>query len=843
MSRFFAAGSSDSDSSSASDDDYSDSDLASRQSGSNSNSDDSDSDSDSASDASDSDDSDAPAKKGNRFMVGGDSDDSDDDSDDGKKVVKSAKDKRIEEVESCVHLIENAQKINDWVTISSEFDKLNKLAEKAKAAQQLPKIYIATITRLEDVANEAVKAAKTKKMNPANTRALNGLKQRIKKNNRLYEAEIERYKADPDALDEPEPAPEPQQPKVKKDKFAVTPTAAVAGNDDGFATVGKGGKVLEYSAESIFTHLQAVFEARGKKSTNRDEQLFVLAKLKEVAVTPYQKIRVLLATVAARFDFSSGLSQYMPTEAWKRAQAELLELLKLLEQERSYTVLEDAVEHDDEQPAPVPTDEQPIVKIKGSIISYVDRLDDELTRALQNIDPHSQDYVDRLRDEALLYATIVRAQIYVEWNGEKDISRLIMRRMEHLYYKQQVLVTAFEDQAYADLSKDLASKITPREENFPLIQKLANYLYKNGTGLLRTRAMLCHIYNLALEDRYYEARDMLLMSHLQDSIHAADIQTQILHNRTMVQLGLSAFRSGLVVEAQQALSEICGGNRVKELLAQGPSKNVRDPEQERQDKARQLPFHLHLNLELSEFVYLTCSMLMEVPEMARGSKRIISRQFRRTLDFADRQIFSGPPENTRDFIMQASKRLSAGDWHGAYDLLSQIKIIDLMPQPDSIRAMLKQKVKEEGLRTYLFSYAPFYESVKLAQLASLFDLSAEETRMTVSRLIAQDELTATLAADDESLTFFRQDQTRLQVQAVQLAEKAQRLVEQNEQALDIKQPKGEGQHEGGRQTGGGGGEHRRRQQGGGGGFQGDRKGARGGRRQDFGSRLAQKIRA
>jgi translation initiation factor 3 subunit C len=350
--------------------------------------------------------------------------------------------------------------------------------------------------------------------------------------------------------------------------------------------------------------------------------------------------------------------------------------------------------------------------------------------------------------------------------------------------------------------------------------------------------MLCHIYNLALEDRFYEARDMLLMSHLQDSIHAADIQTQILHNRTMVQLGLSAFRSGLVVEAQQALSEICGGNRVKELLAQGPSKNVRDPEQERQDKARQLPFHLHLNLELSEFVYLTCSMLMEVPEMARGSKRVISRQFRRTLDFADRQIFSGPPENTRDFITQASKRLSSGDWQGAYDFLAQIKIIDLMPQPDGIRAMLQQKVKEEGLRTYLFSYAPFYESVALSQLSSLFALSAEETRMLVSRMIAQDELMATLAADDASLTFFRQEQTRLQQQAVQLAERAQRLVEANEQALDIKQPKGEGQQEG-RQMGGG--DHRRRQQGGG--FGGDRRPARGGRRQDFSSRLAQRVRA
>lgn len=726
----------------------------------------------------------------------------------------------------------------ETLLIETEFDKLNKLAEKAKAAHNLPKVYISTISDLEAQSNDAAKAAKSKKMNPANTRALNGLKQRIKKNNRLYESEIARFVADPDYEDEI--TVEAVTPK-QKDSEASKPSSKAskgvsidAEDDDGFATVGKGGKVLEYSVESIFKHLQAVFEARGKKNTNRDEQLNILARLKEVSQTPYQKLRVLLATVAARFDFQANLSQYMPLEAWKRAQNEVTELLELLETEREYTVIEDAPEQDDEQAQPLPTKEVPIVQVRGSIISYVDRLDDELTRALQNIDPHSQEYIDRLRDESALYATVVRAQIYVESNGEKDISRLIMRRLDHLYYKSAPLVEAFEKQAYSALPESLDSRVTPKVEGSTgLIKTLATYLYKNGTGLLRTRAMLCNIYNLALSNDFYEARDLLLMSHLQDTIHGADIQTQILHNRTMVQLGLSAFRNGLIVEAQQALSEICGGNRAKELLAQGPSKNNRDPDQERIDKARQLPFHLHLNIELSECVYLTCSMLMEVPEMARGSKRVISRQFRRTLDFSERQIFTGPPENTRDYIMQAAKSMSNGDWQASYESLTSIKILELMPDLEPIKIMLKQKVREESLRTYLFTYAPYYQSVSLAQLEALFDLSKQETLTIVSKMVVNDELPASLSSDDASLIFQRTETTRLQTQATQLAEKAQRLIEQNESALDIKSQNRDGQRDGDNRP-------RRNNQNYGGQNGGHRQG---GRRQDFSGRLSQKLRA
>ncbi len=117
-------------------------------------------------------------------------------------------------------------------------------------------------------------------------------------------------------------------------------------------------------------------------------------------------------------------------------------LLEILENNSQLVVVEGAEEWEDDEKPPQATGDE-ILKVPGSVVSFVERLDDELTRSLQHIDPHTAEYVERLADETALYANIVRCLLYAEALKQNPklsvpqevVNRVVMRRLEHVYFK------------------------------------------------------------------------------------------------------------------------------------------------------------------------------------------------------------------------------------------------------------------------------------------------------------------------------------------------------------------------------------------------------------------------
>jgi translation initiation factor 3 subunit C len=116
---------------------------------------------------------------------------------DVKRVVRSEKDKRYDALRQIIARIKDKMRIKDFMALTDEFDELNKQLDKSKKViekEGVPLFYIRICFVLEEFLNN-ISAEDKKNLKPANAKAYNTLKHKVKKNNKNYEQKIKEFSA------------------------------------------------------------------------------------------------------------------------------------------------------------------------------------------------------------------------------------------------------------------------------------------------------------------------------------------------------------------------------------------------------------------------------------------------------------------------------------------------------------------------------------------------------------------------------------------------------------------------------------------------------------------------
>ncbi len=685
----------------------------------------------------------APARRSRFLMVS----DSDEDEEGTGRVVKSQKEKAWDEIISNISLINDSIFNDDWNGANINFDRLSKQATKT-ARLGLPPQFFTFLNALENEHMVEMTAAEIKNLDKENAKAFNALRQKSRKVISAHTDNIKRTLNPESAVNDSVLEAFKQQTDNKSEaEESVAPSKTSTTN-------------------AVIRKLQEIIASRGKKNVDRSESLATLKELLSSASNDEQKLQILNALISFEFDMASSASGYMPHALWISAMANIKALGVLL---KSY-----------QQPA---TGEHELIGlptmagIRGSFVSYLYRIDDEYLKALQYIDPHSAEYIQFVRSESELSQVLLAGQSLLEAVANVEAEcQVLMRYMEHIYYQPTAQAT-------------WSAKET------------LDALLARGSDRLKQKALLCFIFHSSICGDYRTARGLFQQHRFQEASASLETGTQIIYNRAMVAMSLCAFRQGFIKDAYFGLHEVCASGRPKELLAQGIQSQKyavpeKTPEQERLERQRQLPSHMHLNVELIDCVFLTCSLILETPQTAffsmksacqQDRKMYQSRHLKRLVEAMERSAYSGPAENSREALVLAARKLACAEWEACLQSVLSVKAWEVsgLPLVGSVREMLEARIKEAALCTFVYSFGPSFDSLLLSYLAESFELEISAVSAVLSKVIAETGLPAVIDEQTGSLKWTVNVQlTKLQEMSLVLADKIQIILDRNEEIAE-----------------------------------------------------------
>lgn len=202
-------------------------------------------------------------------------------------------------------------------------------------------------------------------------------------------------------------------------------------------------------------------------------------------------------------------------------------------------------------------------------------------------------------------------------------------------------------------------------------------------------------------------------------------------------------------------------------------------------------FAIVLKQTISGLLFVDILIITTIKRLLISISFVYSKTFYQQLRSSERQSLVGPPESMREHVVAAAKAMRCGNWSACANFIvnkkMNTKVWDLFYEADRVRDMLSKFIREESLRTYLFTYSNVYSSISIPSLSQMFDLALPKVHSLISKMIINEELMASLDDPSETVVMHRSEPSRLQALSMQLVDKVTNFVDANERIFEVKQ--------------------------------------------------------
>jgi len=704
-------------------------------------------------------------------------------SEEEKRVLKTPKEKLLALIKENYIKLKDHLESNNFIGILECYSDVMKQADKIKkefgVSDKLPEMFVRMLYLVEESLN--LPKEEKSKLTQKNNTAFNSLKKETKlmkpfedavknyRESKPSEEEVREEEEEDKVLsdeslsdvssvdykdDNQDPAvrrlkwvkkpKEEVDKKEKKDKVKGTKPRTTGAKTDKYIedfedkelTVQK----LTITEADIEKELNEISNQRGhlQRPTETVARIDHLISITENLVL---KIKLLNLYILICFDTSPGQFSAVGLEMWNKIHDSIITLFEYYHALKS---LGDSNPAAKEQLGGISN------ILQGSLVSILEKLEQELYKSLQFTDQNSSEYISRIKDELKFLLLCSRIEtFYTELIDQVSIAKIYLLILQHIYYKNEESIKKMIERFNINVNRDeYLIKSCENPEKF--ITQLCEKIYAYCDEKSKIKAMLCHIYFLCVHDRHNTAKDLIKRCHIFEVIQLLkDDQLKVLYNRTLAKLGLCAFRSGKFSDSLQYLHPLCqnGTSKLKEYLSQSYNKeNEKSIFFDKEDKKRVIPYIMTINIDEIECTYYLSSMILDLPNilLSKLGKRHKSFNcvFKKLLDMYEKQIFNGPPETIKELILCSTSYMTKGDWKKCSDMIMSLKIYNYHKTREEIKKTVSQNIKETSLKCYLIVYSNQFTSLSLDNICLKFQLEKSLVRRLISSMIIDGEIQA-----------------------------------------------------------------------------------------------------